>query len=155
MKQLNSIRNYQESSTWWLLGLGVITYGVYFAYYIKRQTARINEETDKEDNISLIFINTIFVLSYISLGLFFAYLLVDEGHPIAITSNIIDRALGIMILVWGFMARNRMNQLYETSRQDKEWFHGLWTFLFSPLYFNFKINSICEDNNEQDDSAEA
>ena len=155
VKELNSIRKYQDQSTWRLFGLGVITYSVYFAHYIKKQTIKINEATDAKDNISMVFINAILIMSYVSLGLFFAYMVVEVGHPVEAVSNIFNLAGEIMLIVWGFMARNRLNALYVISKDDNEWFHGLWTFLFSPLYFNYKINRICEESVEQVASLDA
>jgi len=149
MEEISSIERFKDQRTWRLFGLGIITYGVYFAYYIKRQTAIINEMVDVQERISDGFVNTILVMSYISLILLFPYVAVDDGHPVEMISNLIDSILGVMLLVWGFKARNRLNAVYDISKYDKEWFHGLWTFLFSPMYFNYKINSICKESVEQ------
>jgi hypothetical protein len=149
VKEIKSIEKFKDQSTWRLLGLGIITYGVYFAYYVKRQTTKINEMVDERERISMGFVNAILVMSYISLILFFAYIAVDDGHPVEKASNIFDYVLGIMLLVWGFKARNRLNSIYEISTNDKEWFHGFWTFLFTPMYFNYKVNCICEESVEQ------
>lgn len=154
MKDIKSIEKFKDQSTWRLVGLGIITYGVYFAHYIKRQTDKINGVVDKQERISAGFIYAIIAISYISLILFFAYLAVDDGHPVERASTIFDRACGIMILVWGFKARNRLNSVYEITTENEEWFNGFWTFLFSPLYFNYKINRICEDSVEPSPSAD-
>ena len=45
MKEMQAIQQFKDQSTAKLVGLGIITYGVYLAYYIKRQTARINKIT--------------------------------------------------------------------------------------------------------------
>lgn len=150
MNNLTSIRDFKSQSTWRLLGLGVITYGVYFAHYIKNQTDRINEITGESNRISDGFVNSILAMSYITLFLFFAFITVEEGHVVETVSNVFDRIWGVMLIIWGFMARNRLNAAYNISKDNKEWFHGLWTFLFSPMYFNYKINSICEESVEQD-----
>ncbi len=144
MKNIESIVKFKDQGTYRLLGLGIITYGVYFAHYIKRQTVRINGKIDKQERISTRFVNAIIAMSYISLFLFFAYFIVDDGHPVERAGTLFDRVCGIMILVWGFKARNRFNSIYEISTENEEWFNGLWTFLFTPLYINYKINRICE-----------
>jgi hypothetical protein len=151
MKEIESIERFKNQSTWQLLGLGIITYGVYSAHYIQKQTNKINEIVDIDNRISTGFVNSIVVMSYISLIIFIAYLFVDEGHPIEEVSTIFDRILGIMLIVWGFKARNILNKSYEISKDDKEWFHGFWTFLFSPMYFNYKVNCICEESIESGD----
>jgi len=155
VKELDSITVFKDQSTWRLIGLGVVTYGVYFAHYIKKQTVKINELAREDNKISEEFVNSILAMSYISLILLFAYVAVDEGHPVETVSNILDRIWGIMLIVWGFMVRNRLNAAYEISKNNNEWFHGFWTFLFSPMYFNYKINSICEESVEQVAPADA
>ena len=47
-----------------------------------------------------------------------------------------------LLMVWGFQARNRINVYFGLSHEDPRWFHGFWTLLFTPLYFNYKINTI-------------
>ncbi len=145
------IKDLKEQSTWRLLGIGIITYGVYFAYYIKRQTDKINSHLDKESAISNGFINSIMVMSYISAALLIPYMIVDFGHPIEKVSNLSDRIWGIMLIVWGFKARNRVNDISNFNSESSHWFHGLWTFLFTPLYFNYKVNQLNDEHTEQAD----
>ena len=149
MTNSSLIKNLKSQSTWKLLGLGIITYGVYFAYYIQNQSKEINVVIESNDNISSGFISSILVMSYASLALFIAYMFVEEGHPIEGVSGLIDMIVGIMLIVWGFKARNRVNSCCNFTPESSNWFHGLWTFLFSPLYFNYKVNCILESNVEQ------
>jgi len=149
VKELYSIRVFKDQSTWRLYGLGVVTCGVYFAYYIKKQTVKINELTGEDNAISQWLINSILAMSYISLVLFPVWIAVDEGHPVEAVRDLVSRIQWTLDVGWAFIARNRLNTAYEISENDKEWFHGLWTFLFSQLYFNYKINSICEESVEQ------
>ena len=149
MNNMDLIEKLRSQSTWKLLGLGIVTYGVYFAYYAQRQSKEINAAINSDDNISSGFINSILVMSYASLALFIPYLFVEEGHPIEGISSLIDMIVGIMLIVWGFKARNRVNTYCDLNAEDDVWFHGLWTFLFTPLYFNYKVNCILESNVEQ------
>jgi hypothetical protein len=129
-------------STWKLFGLALITYGVYLAHYIKKQTATINEQCEVDERISDSFVTFIMAISYLSLALFIPYLFVEETHPIAALSGLVDFVCNVTLIVWGFKARNRMNVILSSSKTDNEWFHGFWTFLFTPLYFNFKVNQL-------------
>ena len=88
-------------------------------------------------------------MSYASLVLFIAYMFVEEGHPIEGVSGLVDMIVSIMLIVWGFKARNRVNSSCDFTPESSDWFHGFWTFLFSPLYFNYKVNCILEGNVEQ------
>ena len=141
-KQL--LNQLKSQSTWRLLGLSIITFFVYPAHYISRQTKILNEYCDPKNQISNGLVSFIFIFAYLSLALFVPYILVEEGHPIEVISDVVDSISGISFIVWGFKARNRINRVLNLERNDKEWFHGFWTFLFSPLYFNFKVNQINE-----------
>jgi hypothetical protein len=131
-------------STWKLFGLAFITYGVYLAHYIKAKTSVINEQCGVNERISDSFVTFIIGINYLSLALFFPYLFVEEGHPIEALSNLVDLICTVTFIVWGFKARNRMNVILSAQNNQNEWFHGLWTFLFTPLYFNFKVNKLSE-----------
>lgn len=132
----------RRESTLRLFLLGVITLGIYFAHYIKRQTACMNQYLDQERRISGELVWTILILAYISLILFVPYIFVEEGNPIEAISNLLDTIWGILLVVWAFKARNRMNMLLSATKGSEAWFHGLWTFLFTVLYFNFKIIKV-------------
>ena len=73
-----------------------------------------------------------------------AYLFVDEGHPIEELSMGVDLAAGIAMLIWGFAARTRANELFCAESGGPTYFSGLWTFLFTPLYFNYRMNAISD-----------
>ena len=45
-----------------------------------------------------------------------------------------------------------MNTLLAATKVEPDWFHGLWTFLFTTLYFNFKINKLNDNFAERDDA---
>ena len=102
----------------------------------------INEHCEENEKISDSFVTFVIVISYVSLGLFFPYLFVDETHPIATMSSLVDKINSVAFIVWGFKARNRMNVILSAKKKENVWFHGLWTFLFAPLYFNFKVNKL-------------
>jgi drug/metabolite transporter (DMT)-like permease len=144
MQNKNLIQNLQSQSTWRLLGLGIITYGVYFAYYVQAQSEKINASIGEENRISPLLVDLIFVLSYVSAALFIAYMFVDEGHPVEALGGLADTVVGIMLIIWGFKARNRVNAHCGLNIASNNWFHGFWTFLFTPLYFNYKVNCILE-----------
>ena len=146
MSDTELVRSLRYQSTWRLLGLGLITYGVYYAHYIARQSRAINNELPPAGKISTSFVWTTYFLSYACLALFIAYLFVDDAHPIAKLSTLLDRLWFVLIIVWGFVARNRMNHLLGLTKSDPNWFHGGWTFLFSPLYFNYRINVMSEQS---------
>jgi hypothetical protein len=125
--------------------------GIYTAHYIKHQTTTINQYLDKERQISEGFISSILILAYVSVILIVPYVLAEEGHPIEAVSDLLDSVWGVLVLVWAFKARNRMNMLLAATEDQAHWFNGLWTFVFQAFYFNFKINELNENFAEQGD----
>jgi len=154
MSNRELIEKLKDQTTWRLVGLGIITYGIYLAFYVKRQTGKINIHLSKDAAISNKFIVSIFVMSFLSAALLIPYILVESGNPIEKISNLIDGLCGIMLVVWSFKARNRVNSLCSFNTESEGWFHGLWTFLFGPLYFNYKVNRLNENNAEQANTAD-
>lgn len=147
------VSHLKSQSTWRLVLLSLITLGVYTAHYIKRQTRIINEQLDKKRQIPEVLVATILVLSYVSIILLIPNIMVEEGHPITKICGLLDKLWSLFIIIWAFNARNRMNQLLAVNKGQPHWFHGFWTFLFSPFYFNFKINRLNDDFAKPSDEA--
>ena len=143
------VQKLKSQSTWRLLGLGFITYGIYFAHYISMQSKIINAYTYREDNIPMLFVSLFMALSYANFVLFFAVIYVQlyvaHDHQVVIVDQVASDVWTIMLIVWGFMARNRVNKELGFLPDEHQWFHGLWTFMFSPMYFNYKINVLNEN----------
>jgi hypothetical protein len=144
MKSLNSMKQLQDQGTFKLLVLSSVTCGVYGAYYIKRQTAKINGLVDKENNISEKFVHLLFVSSYVSLMFFMSSLFVDKGHSIEKMSNFIMLIWEAMAIIWTFKAGNRLNAYYDIPSSDIVSFDRCWMFLFGIFYFNYHINQLIE-----------
>ncbi|MGE9296401.1 MAG: DUF4234 domain-containing protein [Puniceicoccales bacterium] len=139
------IQSLHYGSTWKLVGLGIITYGIYYAHYIKRQTTILNQSLPEDRRIRDSFPKVILGASYLSLVLVIAYFIVDDSTEIDAASSAVDSICNILILVWGFKARNRMNECIKADPKSKRWFNGLLTFFLTPLYFNYKINKLNEE----------
>ncbi|MEM6277890.1 MAG: hypothetical protein AAF733_00325 [Verrucomicrobiota bacterium] len=142
---LNQLR---RESTWRLFFLTLITLFVYPAHYIAKQTRIINDHVEESERIESGKVWAIFIVSYVSMVLFVGYFFVEEDHPIAVASNISDKVHSILLLFWAFSARKRINQVTRAYKGSAEWFHGFWTFLFTFLYLNYKINSLTKSQNK-------
>jgi hypothetical protein len=154
MKKIKSIVRFKDQSTLRLLFLSTITLSVYYAHYIKRQTNKINEIVEGDKKISAGFASVIMILTYVQILIAIADIfvgepfpiLIDEGYQVEPWRGIVSRTWIAMVIVWSFKARNRLNEFFEITKADDQWFHGFWTFIFQAFYFNYKVNSICENN---------
>ena len=136
MKNIEIIKSLKDQSTWVLLFLFIITYGVYGAYYVKEKSGIMNSVLEEGNKISKGFIDTVIIINWLSLALFIVYLNVDGEF---IISSLVDLVANIMFIVWAFMARNRVNTYCGLSSGDASWFHGFWTFLFTLYYFKILL----------------
>jgi hypothetical protein len=153
MGQIMLIKNLKSQSTWRLFGLGLITYGIYWAHYIAKQTEVINRSLDDKLKISKYLVNTILAVSYFSLTMLIGTIAYEKVHLIEIASKVTDRIWITLILVWGFQARNRVNLQTGANPSSPNWFHGFWIFIFAALYFNYKINILNSETHKPEPAA--
>lgn len=126
-----------------LLLLTIITSGVYLAHYIHRQTKIINDHRPKGYAISKKLVHAIFVFSYINLLLTLGDFFIYPDSPSSFLMNSLRIALPTFLtIVWAFDAREKLSILLGTERTEEQFFSGLFTFLFGPLYFNFHVNKL-------------
>jgi hypothetical protein len=135
----------RSQSTWRLFGLGIITLGVYWAHYIKRQSAILNAHLEPGRAISEGLTTVLMALVYVSLPVTIGALFVGEDHVLNRVDSTMTRCWAILAIVWGYTARDRVNTHFALESGTKAWMSGLWTFFFTPLYFNYKINQLSEE----------
>ena len=148
MNNKTFIKNLKVLSTWKLVGLSIITLNIYYAHYIRNQTFIINDNINNSDNISETFATAFLVFSYTTVILGFINILIQSTIMDNIAS-LLNLLIVIMLITWGFKARNRLNKYCNFDKSNKYWFHGLWTFFLTPFYFNYKVNSIYNDTHNK------
>lgn len=154
MKNKGLITQLQGQSTGLLLLFGLITYGLYWAYYARWQTQKINAEVDDSLKISTFFVHTLFVMSHLSFVFFLIYTFSGEAAANSIMgSQFVDIVRTLMLVVWGLLARDAVNAHCEIKSTDEDWFNGPLSFFFSPLYFNYKVDLLNEKYKGQVDDA--
>ncbi|CAA6805692.1 MAG: Unknown protein [uncultured Thiotrichaceae bacterium] len=152
MKNKGLISLLKGQGTGMLLLLGVISYGLYWAYYARSQTKKINAEVDDSLKISPFFVHTLFVMSHLSFVFFLLYILSGEAASNNIMgSQFVDIIRTLMLVLWGLLARDAVNAHCEIKTTDEDWFSGPLSFFFSPLYFNYKVDLLNEKYKEQND----
>ena len=139
------LRELEDQSTWRLFGLAIITLGVYPAFYVRRQTLRLNRHLAGTEQLPMALPNLVIAFNLLGLALLVPYMLVEEGHVVESVSDLVDFLASISFVVWGFAARSRLNRLLAAQPGQAQWSHGLWTFLFSPFYFNYKVNCLLHE----------
>jgi hypothetical protein len=140
----NLVKQLRSQSTLRLLLLNLITFGIYTAYYVKRQTIIINNHLNQESQIPEGYVNAIIIFAWASAAVMILDLSVEVGRSFELLINFLSILWSILVLIWAFKARNRMNTLMSATKNGFYWFNGFWTFMFNALYFNYKVNRINE-----------
>ncbi len=141
MQRGNLIEQLKDQGTWRLFALGVLTLGIYYTHYLNRQTDRLRHYLRPDPVVSDAFLITMTALAWVSAGLTIAWLL-DPSWFYKVTSHIAYSLFMLLVIIWGFRANQRLNWHYKLPPNSAYCFKGVWTVLFSPLYFNFKINQL-------------
>lgn len=139
VRSADSIKVFEKFSTWYVFGLSFITLGLYPVYWLFSRSRRLNKlkyiEPVNETYMQVTAV--VWVLSYpVSIGEIYmmdnpSYLLFSNGFEIA---------TAIMVIVWAFMFRNRLNTFLERSSAKTSRLGPVLTFFFQVLYLSFKVN---------------
>ena len=134
---------YDRFTAWAVFGLGVITLGIYYIYWMYTRTRRLNPHI--EEPISDAFIYTTLVLYF---GGLLNYIAPALGLPPAVVGliGVASMVGGIMSVVWAFKLRNRIHTYLGSSKGSVEnnWFNAFWVFFLNAWYLQYKMNKIID-----------
>lgn len=136
----------KSQSTWRLYFFSMFSLGIYTAYYIQQQSQKL-AQIPNMPLISSNFLNSTIAAYGVSALLTVASFFVPPEHALNLSSTVFALISNLMALLWAFQMRQRLNTCLELSPKYADWFHGGWTFLFTALYINYKINQLDADQN--------
>ena len=137
----STITQFKRQSVWVLIGLTIITATIYWPFWLRRQSRLLNQSLPQQA-IPTWFFPVLLALTILSIGWAIPEVLTDDAPWTIAIGKLLSRADLIFSIVWVFKVRNRLNALLESSKSDKTWFGGVWTFLFGIFYLQFKINHL-------------
>jgi Domain of unknown function (DUF4234) len=122
-------------STWYVIGLSIITLSFYIPYWLYTRSKKLNAITTEPISV------TFMILSIVIYVTSFAVIFIEDFIPTntEIIFRLYDFIANVLIIVWTFMFRNRM-QGFALSHGIKV--GGVFTFLFQIYYLQYKINEI-------------
>ncbi|MDB5822549.1 MAG: hypothetical protein JWR21_1253 [Herminiimonas sp.] len=145
IKQMDVVTGLRSQSTWKLLALSLATLGIYTGHYVKNQTNKLNAIPNESGQINLQFVFGVLVFSYVTAAMDFWSFFADDENPVNLLSSVLDVIWAFSMIIWGHKARTIMHRSLSAAKGSGAWFHAGWTFFFSPLYFNYKINVLSEN----------
>lgn len=132
------VRAFPRRGLWRMAGLTVITLLAYPYYWMYRRTLILNRMPGVRpvapglvwSSLALAALGYVVTFAQLGGG--------DEGlERLGLPVVIADAGV---FLVWAFTFRARLMLALGITMRDRRWMKGIWTFLFSAFYFQYKLN---------------
>ena len=140
MKKEN-IDRFSTQSVWRMIGLSLVTLAFYFPFWM-RKTSRVVNALLPSNTIGTWFFPVSIILSALNFGMVIPEILTDDNPTVMMVGKVLSRSNNILIVVWIFKIRNRINVILESEKETPLWFNEFWTLLFGMFYIQFRINKI-------------
>ena len=137
-------KTFKKISIWLMLVLSLITLGIYVPIWFLRRRDALNKlsSSEKLGSSGAIFVLVIFCISV----LFFPVQLLSTDQSIISALDAVDRLInlvgGIILLVLAFTVRRILDDHYNEHIGMDLPFSKVWTFLFTFLYLQYKMNRL-------------
>ncbi len=136
----------KSKSTFLLLVLGIVTYGVYFSYYFKKISKVLNEYLDTPQKIPMWMIKTFIGISYIDVVLFLPNLFFSDNFVIDLLTSLSCSIFFALMTIITLLIMIRMNSICMYQKDSSNRIRILPALLFECLYINYKVNSFDSSN---------
>lgn len=143
-QESQNLAGLKRFSTWGVLGLCIITLGIYSLYWLYSRTNQINNLTDnKIGNNFVIVASILYIASTVVAYLpFFGVL----NSTLIMVSPFVSIGSMVIFYVWIYKLRNRLNQVTNSAGQVT-WCGPILTFFLTIFYLNYKINQNIDIQN--------
>lgn len=133
----------KEQSTGRLLLMDAFSAGLYTAYYIRRQSRRLEALLGEKNRLDL-FQKVAVCFAWLNvLCLVISYLVFEtDSRADKFLSWIMPAIYFAVTIAWALEARVRLNALLSATKSDGFNFNLFWTFFFQEFYINYKINLL-------------
>jgi hypothetical protein len=140
MKKEN-INHFSKQSIWGMIGLTLVTLMFYFPFWM-RKISRVINELLPSNTIGTWFFPVSIILTALNYGMVIPEILTGGNPNVKMVSNLMNQIDSIVMIVWAFNIRNRMNVILEAEKKSPLWFNAFWTFFLQIFYIQFRINKI-------------
>lgn len=136
---IEKIKAIPRFTTWAVVGLTIITLGIYGFYWIYSRSKILNRGLSTDEKIPAWIIIG-------SLASYILYFLISIGSAfvpeLSAIGAIIFIVYFVLYIIWIYSFRGKVNMLTATQRKDKFWIGPILTFFINIYYFQYKINQI-------------
>lgn len=140
-KRLSEV--FQRFSAWSVLGLSIVTLGVYSIFWLYNRSKSINSVS--ENPIGSTFIVISMVLLVVSCFDTVSGFILPGAPTLLLILSVISFIGTVMSIVWVFKIRNRIHLYTGSEKGDSAWAGPIMTFFFNILYLQYKINQAIDE----------
>jgi hypothetical protein len=126
-------------TTWAVIGLSIITFGLYSIYWLYNRTQKLNGVLSEELKIPNWTIMGAMISYTFYIGLSVAVTFIPD---LAVLSGVFGVVYFVLFIIWVYKFRGAINTLTDTQRGDQVWIGPILTFFINIYYFQYKINQI-------------
>ena len=141
-QDVNKVKAFKRFTTWGVLGLAIITLGIYGYYWMFTRTKTLNALIP-ENKLASWLVPAVIGLGIVNIVL---SLLPLVSPDLAATLSLISLPFSIigfvLVLMWAFGFRSRLNTISGSTKGNVFWLGPILTFFFQLYYFQYKINQM-------------
>ena len=143
---VDKVKEFPRFTTWAVVGLSIITLGIYTFYWLWSRTKILNRllpENKISGWLPITAVLTVIVYYIVAFATpFLASASPELGAALGGLGVIVNIAYIVFFLMWVFGFRKRLNQLSGSNKGDMFWLGGILTFFINVYYFQYKINQM-------------
>ena len=133
------ILRFKRFTAWGVLGLSIITLGIYPVYWMVTRAQVIN--LFHEDRISPVLLYLLVIATVFSMATFF----LGASETEVIISGVITLVYFTFYLIVLFKIRNRLQEIVNHTSDQRYKINIVLTFFFYTIYLQYKINECIDD----------
>ena len=141
-QDVSKIKAFKRFTTWGVVGLAIITLGIYGYYWMHTRTKVLNSLIP-ENKIAPWLVPAVIGLGVINILLSILPLVSPENAVAASQISLPFSIIGfVLVVMWAFKFRNRLNIISGSRKGSPFWLGPILTFFFQLYYFQYKINQM-------------
>lgn len=136
----------ERFSAWGVFGLSIITFGIYFVYWLYTRTPKANE-LSQENKLSMNILYAylaLYVASFVT-----SFTATDDNTTLVMINFVLSMVNFILYILVVFGLRKVLSEVINKGSTEEIKLGGVLTFFFSVIYFQYKINEAIDAQGEQ------
>jgi len=141
-QDFSKIKAFKRFTTWGVIGLAIITLGIYGYYWMYSRTKTLNSLIP-ENKIAGWLVPAVIGIGIFNIILSLLPLATPElAQSISLVSLPFSLIGFVLVITWAFKFRNRLNIISGSTKGSPFWLGPILTFFFQLYYFQYKINQM-------------